>query len=202
MPGSPVEVKIQTRSSPPNMPPLPPVNPGGPRPVSFTPAARKPPVNHFAKGLAQRGGALLVPASGRAPCLPGCWPAQSRTAGSEGWGFPSAYVGHTMGSVVQPCPLLLVPMLSQSLQVSLRAGADVISAITSLRNGRFLSGWLQRSQELSFVLYLAELIPILLYLALQTAFLQLRLESFPLLISQPRKFLTVCPSSLFSIFAP
>lgn len=44
MPGSPVEVKIQSRSSPPNMPPLPPVNPGGPRPVSFTPAARKAPV--------------------------------------------------------------------------------------------------------------------------------------------------------------
>lgn len=44
MPGSPVEVKIQSRSSPPNMPPLPPVNPGGPRPVSFTPAARKTPV--------------------------------------------------------------------------------------------------------------------------------------------------------------
>lgn len=44
MPGSPVEVKIQSRSSPPNMPPLPPVNPGGPRPVSFTPTARKTPV--------------------------------------------------------------------------------------------------------------------------------------------------------------
>lgn len=43
MPGSPVEVKIQSRSSPPNMPPLPPVNPGGPRPVSFTPTARKAP---------------------------------------------------------------------------------------------------------------------------------------------------------------
>lgn len=43
MPGSPVEVKIQSRSSPPNMPPLPPVNAGGPRPVSFTPAARKAP---------------------------------------------------------------------------------------------------------------------------------------------------------------
>lgn len=108
MPGSPVEVKIQTRSSPPNMPPLPPVNPGGPRPVSFTPAARKPPLNHFVQGLARRRGALLVPASGRAPCLPGCWPAQSCAAGSEGWGFPSAYVGRTMGSV-QPCPFLLCP---------------------------------------------------------------------------------------------
>lgn len=41
MPGSPVEVKIQSRSSPPSMPPLPPVNPGGPRPVSFTPTACK-----------------------------------------------------------------------------------------------------------------------------------------------------------------
>lgn len=127
---------------------------------------------------------------------------QCCTAGSEGWGFPAAYVGRTMGSVVPPCPLLLVPVLSQSVQVPLRAGADVISAITSLRNGRLLSGWLQRSRELSFVLYLAELIPALLYLALQTAFLQPRLESFPLLISQPWKFLAVRPSSLFSIFAP
>ena len=41
MPGSPVEVKIQSRSSPPTMPPLPPINPGGPRPVSFTPTARE-----------------------------------------------------------------------------------------------------------------------------------------------------------------
>ncbi|XP_021272095.1 protein CBFA2T2 isoform X2 [Numida meleagris] len=46
MPGSPVEVKIQTRSSPPNMPPLPPVNPGGPRPVSFTPTALPNGMNH------------------------------------------------------------------------------------------------------------------------------------------------------------
>uniref|UniRef100_U3JTP9 CBFA2/RUNX1 partner transcriptional co-repressor 2 n=1 Tax=Ficedula albicollis TaxID=59894 RepID=U3JTP9_FICAL len=46
MPGSPVEVKIQSRSSPPNMPPLPPVNAGGPRPVSFTPAALPNGINH------------------------------------------------------------------------------------------------------------------------------------------------------------
>nr|XP_009939274.1 PREDICTED: protein CBFA2T2 [Opisthocomus hoazin] len=46
MPGSPVEVKLQSRSSPPNMPPLPPVNPGGPRPVSFTPAALPNGINH------------------------------------------------------------------------------------------------------------------------------------------------------------
>ncbi|KAM9372258.1 protein CBFA2T2 [Phaethornis superciliosus] len=46
MPGSPVEVKIQSRSSPSNMPPLPPVNPGGPRPVSFTPAALPNGINH------------------------------------------------------------------------------------------------------------------------------------------------------------
>ncbi|XP_065610163.1 protein CBFA2T2 isoform X1 [Cyrtonyx montezumae] len=46
MPGSPVEVKIQSRSSPPNMPPLPPVNPGGPRPVSFTPTALPNGMNH------------------------------------------------------------------------------------------------------------------------------------------------------------
>ncbi|XP_071616304.1 protein CBFA2T2 isoform X2 [Heliangelus exortis] len=46
MPGSPVEVKIQSRSSPSNMPPLPPVNPGGPRPVSFTPTALPNGINH------------------------------------------------------------------------------------------------------------------------------------------------------------
>ncbi|XP_062834868.1 protein CBFA2T2 isoform X6 [Anolis carolinensis] len=46
MPGSPVEVKIQSRSSPSSMPPLPPVNPGGPRPVSFTPAALPNGMNH------------------------------------------------------------------------------------------------------------------------------------------------------------
>ncbi|XP_025058213.1 protein CBFA2T2 isoform X1 [Alligator sinensis] len=46
MPGSPVEVKIQSRSSPPSMPPLPPVNPGGPRPVSFTPTALPNGINH------------------------------------------------------------------------------------------------------------------------------------------------------------
>ncbi|KAM3839611.1 protein CBFA2T2 isoform 2-T2 [Vipera latastei] len=46
MPGSPVEVKIQSRSSPSSMPPLPPVNPSGPRPVSFTPAALSNGMNH------------------------------------------------------------------------------------------------------------------------------------------------------------
>uniref|UniRef100_A0A8D2LS16 CBFA2/RUNX1 partner transcriptional co-repressor 2 n=1 Tax=Varanus komodoensis TaxID=61221 RepID=A0A8D2LS16_VARKO len=46
MPGSPVEVKIQSRSSPSSMPPLPPVNSGGPRPVSFTPAALPNGMNH------------------------------------------------------------------------------------------------------------------------------------------------------------
>ncbi|XP_042710910.1 protein CBFA2T2 isoform X4 [Chrysemys picta bellii] len=46
MPGSPVEVKIQSRSSPPSMPPLPPVNPGGPRPLSFTPTALPNGINH------------------------------------------------------------------------------------------------------------------------------------------------------------
>ncbi|XP_062444838.1 protein CBFA2T2 isoform X3 [Rhea pennata] len=46
MPGSPVEVKIQPRSSPPSMPPLPPVNPGGPRPMSFTPTALPNGINH------------------------------------------------------------------------------------------------------------------------------------------------------------
>lgn len=48
-----------------------------------------------------------------------------------------------------------------------------------------------------FSVSLEELIPTLLYLALQTAFLQLRLESFRLLISQPQKFLAVRPNSLF-----
>ncbi|KAF6087513.1 CBFA2/RUNX1 partner transcriptional co-repressor 2 [Phyllostomus discolor] len=46
MPGSPVEVKIQSRSSPPTMPPLPPINSGGPRPVSFTPTALSNGTNH------------------------------------------------------------------------------------------------------------------------------------------------------------
>ncbi|KAM6454060.1 protein CBFA2T2 isoform 2-T2 [Liasis olivaceus] len=46
MPGSPVEVKIQSRSSPSSMPPLPPVNPSGPRPVSFTPTALPNGMNH------------------------------------------------------------------------------------------------------------------------------------------------------------
>ncbi|XP_060086981.1 protein CBFA2T2 isoform X2 [Heteronotia binoei] len=46
MPGSPVEVKIQSRSSPSSMPPLPPVNSSGPRPVSFTPAALPNGMNH------------------------------------------------------------------------------------------------------------------------------------------------------------
>ncbi|XP_036179754.1 protein CBFA2T2 isoform X2 [Myotis myotis] len=46
MPGSPVEVKIQSRSSPPTMPPLPPINPGGPRPMSFTPTALSNGTNH------------------------------------------------------------------------------------------------------------------------------------------------------------
>lgn len=61
MPGSPVEVKIQSRSSPPNMPPLPPVNPGGPRPVSFTPTARKIPVMLLSPGTSssQEGGLCL-----------------------------------------------------------------------------------------------------------------------------------------------
>ena len=46
MPGSPVEVKIQSRSSPPTMPPLPPINPGRPKPVSFTPTALNNGINH------------------------------------------------------------------------------------------------------------------------------------------------------------
>ncbi|MBN3322614.1 MTG8R protein, partial [Atractosteus spatula] len=36
MPGSPVEVKVHSRSTPSAMPPLPPVNPSGPRPASFS----------------------------------------------------------------------------------------------------------------------------------------------------------------------
>ncbi|KAJ1078603.1 hypothetical protein K5549_000785 [Capra hircus] len=46
MPGSPAEVKIQSRSSPPTMPPLPPINPGRPKPVSFTPTALNNGINH------------------------------------------------------------------------------------------------------------------------------------------------------------
>lgn len=64
MPGSPVEVKIQSRSSPPNMPPLPPVNPGGPRPVSFTPAARKGMLGVPREQLWVGGKALLMELTG------------------------------------------------------------------------------------------------------------------------------------------
>lgn len=78
MPGSPVEVKIQSRSSPPNMPPLPPVNPGGPRPVSFTPTARKTPVMLLFLGpaLARREGSARRTHQG---CL------SQGTAGDAAW---------------------------------------------------------------------------------------------------------------------
>ncbi|XP_018410849.1 PREDICTED: protein CBFA2T2 isoform X4 [Nanorana parkeri] len=46
MPGSPMEVKIHSRSSPPTMAPLPPVNPSGPRPVSFPPSSLSNGMNH------------------------------------------------------------------------------------------------------------------------------------------------------------
>ncbi|XP_040186272.1 protein CBFA2T2 isoform X2 [Rana temporaria] len=46
MPGSPMEVKIHSRSSPPTMAPLPPVNPSGPRPVSFPPSSLLNGMNH------------------------------------------------------------------------------------------------------------------------------------------------------------
>ncbi|CAI9557058.1 unnamed protein product [Staurois parvus] len=46
MPGSPMEVKIHSRSSPPTMAPLPPVNPSGPRPVSFPPTSLSNGMNH------------------------------------------------------------------------------------------------------------------------------------------------------------
>ncbi|KAG8446294.1 hypothetical protein GDO86_013938 [Hymenochirus boettgeri] len=46
MPGSPIEVKIHSRSSPPTMAPLPPVNPGGPRPVSFPLSSHSNGINH------------------------------------------------------------------------------------------------------------------------------------------------------------
>ncbi|KAG8565253.1 hypothetical protein GDO81_012769 [Engystomops pustulosus] len=46
MPGSPMDVKIHSRSSPPTMAPLPPVNPSGPRPVSFPPSSLSNGMNH------------------------------------------------------------------------------------------------------------------------------------------------------------
>ncbi|KAM5135984.1 protein CBFA2T2 isoform 3-T3 [Mantella aurantiaca] len=46
MPGSPMEVKIHSRSSPPTMAPLPPVNPSGPRPLSFPPSSLLNGMNH------------------------------------------------------------------------------------------------------------------------------------------------------------
>ncbi|KAM8946916.1 protein CBFA2T2 isoform 1-T1 [Pelodytes ibericus] len=51
MPGSPMEVKIHSRSSPPTMAPLPPVNPSGPRPVSFPPSSLSNGINHSPPSL-------------------------------------------------------------------------------------------------------------------------------------------------------
>ncbi|XP_063816275.1 protein CBFA2T2 isoform X2 [Pseudophryne corroboree] len=51
MPGSPMEVKIHSRSSPPTMAPLPPVNPSGPRPVSFPPSSLSNGMNHSPPSL-------------------------------------------------------------------------------------------------------------------------------------------------------
>ncbi|NP_001079944.1 uncharacterized protein LOC379635 [Xenopus laevis] len=51
MPGSPMEVKIHSRSSPPTMAPLPPVNPGGPRPVAFPPSSHSNGINHSPPAL-------------------------------------------------------------------------------------------------------------------------------------------------------
>ncbi|XP_063311805.1 protein CBFA2T2 isoform X2 [Pelobates fuscus] len=51
MPGSPMEVKIHSRSSPPSMAPLPPVNPSGPRPVSFPPSTLTNGINHSPPSL-------------------------------------------------------------------------------------------------------------------------------------------------------
>lgn len=63
-----------------------------------------------------------------------------------------------------------------------------------LKKLNLLSGQLQASQELSFPLYLLEeLIPTLLYLTLQTPFLQLRLESFSF-FNFPALKIPCCPS--------
>ncbi|XP_068118118.1 protein CBFA2T2 isoform X2 [Hyperolius riggenbachi] len=51
MPGSPMEMKIHSRSSPPTMAPLPPVNPTGPRPVSFPPSSLLNGMNHSPPSL-------------------------------------------------------------------------------------------------------------------------------------------------------
>ncbi|CAJ0947080.1 unnamed protein product [Ranitomeya imitator] len=51
MPGSPMDVKIHSRSSPPTMAPLPPVNPSGPRPVSFPPSSLSNGMNHSPPSL-------------------------------------------------------------------------------------------------------------------------------------------------------
>ncbi|XP_075033649.1 protein CBFA2T2 isoform X2 [Mixophyes fleayi] len=51
MPGSPMEMKIHSRSSPPTMAPLPPVNPSGPRPVSFPPSSLLNGMNHSPPSL-------------------------------------------------------------------------------------------------------------------------------------------------------
>ncbi|XP_036389687.1 protein CBFA2T2-like isoform X1 [Megalops cyprinoides] len=46
MPGSPVEVKVHSRSAPSAMPPLPSVNPSGPRPASFSSTTLTNGINH------------------------------------------------------------------------------------------------------------------------------------------------------------
>ncbi|XP_064420521.1 protein CBFA2T2 isoform X2 [Latimeria chalumnae] len=51
MPGSPLEVKIHSRSTPPTIPPLPPVNAGGPKPALFTPIALTNGISHSPPAL-------------------------------------------------------------------------------------------------------------------------------------------------------
>ncbi|XP_078411031.1 protein CBFA2T1-like isoform X2 [Cetorhinus maximus] len=51
MPGSPVDVKAQSRATPPTMPPPPSGNQGGPRPTSFTPTSLPNGVDHSPPAL-------------------------------------------------------------------------------------------------------------------------------------------------------
>lgn len=105
------------------------------------------------------------------------------------------HAGHKTGCVIPLCPpacSCLAPgaALSPSL---CRCSLDFHHKL--LKKLNLLSGQLQASQELGFPLYLVEeLIPTLLYLTLQTAFLQLRLESFSFFLNFPALKIPCCPS--------
>lgn len=108
----------------------------------------------------------------------------------------AVHAGRKTGCVIPLCPpacscLALGAALSPSL---CRCSLDFHHKL--LKKLNLLSGRLQASQELGFALYLLEeLIPTLLYLTLQTALLQLRLESFSFFFFHfPALKIPCCPS--------